>query len=622
MTGIHRCLALLPLALAAQEMTQSGENCSFRADPDRYLEWQSRARRDVAERVGKIGRVPKRAGEQNSVSPGDIPRRSFVDVEIFDRLVQAKVPSARLTTDVEFVRRIYLDTTGRIPTPDQVRAFLADSAIDKRSQLIDKLIYSPEFAEKWTIFFGDLLANNSVQSNINRQISGRNAFHEYIWRSVADSKPWRDMAVDMITAGGNNYDGPNGQLNFLLGGRAVMGPNQDIYDLMLYQSAERFLGLGHYDCLLCHDGRRHLDQLSVWGVGVTRLEAQKMAAFYSRINLAGFAGERDSYYANSFNVTERATGNYALNTNFGNRPNRVRVGTLAAVDAEYRDGSKPGLSDWRWSLAFKVVDDPMFSINMANRLWKAVFNYGLVEPVNGLDPARLDPDNPPPAPWQLQASHPRLLVRLAGDLRDRDYNIREYLRLLFESSAYQLSSRYDDEWNSPMVPLFARHYPRRLEGEEVHDAIAKATNVITPYAVTGWSQPAQWACQLPEPREPISNGTSLNFMNVFLRGNRDTQQRSQSGSILQQLYLMNDLFVTSKVKVAASSTLRAIAANPSNDAVVDELFLLLLSRPASQSERSTAVGHLAKAPNASTRNTYVEDLAWALVNKVEFIFSY
>ena len=214
-----------------------------------------------------------------------------------------------------------------------------------------------------------------------------------------------------------------------------------------------------------------------------------------------------------------------------------------------------------------------------------MFNHGLVEPVNGLDPARLDPDNPPPAPWQLQASHPRLLVKLADDLRNRDYNIREYLRVLFESSAYQLSSRYDEEWSSPMVPLFARHYPRRLEGEEVHDAIAKATNVITPYAVTGWSQPVQWAGQLPEPREPISNGTSLNFMNVFLRGNRDTQSRSQSGSILQQLYLMNDLFVTSKAKVAASSTLRAIAANTSNEAAVDEMFLLFLSRPASQSER-------------------------------------
>jgi hypothetical protein len=614
---------LLALSLAAQDNTPSGENCTFRTDPDHYLEWQSRVRRDVADRTAKIGRMLRQDDGERAVNAQDIPRRGFIDAEIFDRLVREKVPSARLTTDFEFVRRIHLDATGRIPSPEQVRAFLADNSADKRERLIDRLVYSPEFAERWTMFFGDLLSNNSVQSNINRQLQGRNAFHEYIWRSVADSKPWRDMAMDMITAGGNNYDGSNGQLNFLLGGRAVMGPTQDIYDLMLYQTADRFLGLGHYDCLLCHDGRRHLDQLSVWGTGVTRLEAQRMAAFFSRTNIVGFAGERDSFYANSFIVTERPTGNYALNTNFGNRPNRVRVGTLAAVDAEYRDGSKPGLADWRWSLAFKVVDDPMFSINMANRLWKAVFNYGLVEPVNGLDPARLDPDNPPPTPWQLQASHPRLLARLAEDLRSRDYNVREFLRMLFESSAYQLSSRYDDAgWTPTMVPLFARHYPRRLEGEEVHDAIAKATNVMTNYSVTGWAQPAQWAVQLPEPREPISNGASLTFMNVFLRGNRDGVQRSQSGSILQQLSLMNDAFVTNRTKVSASSTLRALAANASNEAVVDEMFLLFLSRPATPAERATAVGHLAKAPNAATRNTYVEDLAWTLINKIEFIFSH
>ncbi len=608
--------------LAGQEPpAASGENCTFRADPDEFLQRQARERRGVAERTDKLGALLRAAAQPGTVAPEEIPRRNLIDVAIFDKLAASKVRSARLTTDGEFVRRVYLDVTGRVPSPDEARQFLADSDPAKRSRLIGSLLSSAEFVDKWTMWLGDLLANNSVQSNVNRQTFGRNAFHDWIRNSLGEGKSWRSMALDALTATGNNYDGAEGAVNFLIGGRAVMGPAQDIYDLMLYQTTERFLGLGHYDCLLCHDGRRHLDDLSLWGKNQTRMEAFKMAAYFSRVNVANVNQNGPAFYVNSFTVTDRATGNYALNTNFGNRPNRVRIGTVAAVDPEYRDGSKTA-TNWRWDLAGKVVDDPMFSTNMANRLWKALFNYALAEPVNGLDPARLDPDNPPPAPWTFQASHPQLLALLARQFRENNYDIRDLMRTMLESSAYQLSSRYDGEWNLSMVPLFARHYPRRLEGEEVHDAIVKATNVLTPYTVQGWASPTPWAMQLPEPREPLSNGTSATFMNTFLRGNRDTQQRSQSGSILQQLYLMNDTFVTTKVKVGASSTLRAAAAMTDSAAAVEELYLQFLGRRPTEPERTAAAGHLAKANNAATRNANVEDLAWALINKTEFIFSY
>jgi hypothetical protein len=269
-----------------------------------------------------------------------------------------------------------------------------------------------------------------------------------------------------------------------------------------------------------------------------------------------------------------------------------------------------------------VINDPLFAMNFANRLWKSMFNYGLVEPINALDPARLDPDNPPPAPWRLQASHPKLLRALAQELADRGFNLREFLRLIAESSAYQLSSRYDGEWNSSMTPLFARHYPRRLEGEEVHDAIVKATGIFQNYTVQGWDQPVQWAMQLPDPLEPRSNGGVANFMNAFLRGNRDTMQRNQSGSILQQLNLMNDNFVTSRNKVASSAVLRSIAQITNNDALIDELFLTFVGRRPSDYERGQAVTPLTKATTAAARNAAVEDMAWALMNKIEFIFSY
>jgi hypothetical protein len=605
----------------AEETGASGQNCSFRTDPDAYLTREARERQAVFDRTTKSSLRLASATDARSVDPATLPRRNFIDVEIFDRLAQARVASAPLTTDEEFIRRVYLDLVGRIPSPEDVREFLAKNSEDKRRALIDRLLYSPEFTDRWTMWMGDLLGNVIATVNINRAFRGRNAFHAYIRKSLHQDKPLKDMVWEMLTARGNSYQEETGAVNYIIGGRQTMGPNQDVYDYMLYQASEKFLGVSHFDCLLCHDGRRHLDDLSLWGKNQTRIDAQRMAAFFSRANWTQIANRDDPDFQ-AWVVTDRATGNYTLNTTFGNRPNRVRIGTIAAVDAEYRDGTKPASGEWRVEFAENVMRDPLLAINFANRIWKAMFNYALAEPVNSLDPARLDPDNPPEAPWALQASHPKLLQRLAAEMVQRNYNLREFVRVIAESSAYQLSTRYDGQWNVSHVPLFARHYPRRLEGEEIHDAIVKATGMFTPYTVQGWSEATPWACQLPDPQEPRSNGGSLNFMNNFLRGNRDALTRSQAGSILQQLGLMNDAFVTNRTRVAASPVLRAASQMSDDSAAIEELFLSFLARLPTRHERDQAGMHLAKATNANNRNAYLEDLAWALINKVEFIFSY
>jgi hypothetical protein len=614
------CLAT---PVVGQSPSSSGENCSFRTDPDVFLGRQLRTHQELAERAGKTGRNYASAGARLTMPANEVPRRSFIDVEIFDKMAKAGVPSAKLSSDTEFLRRIYLDLTGRIPSPEDVRNFLADSSTDKRNVVIDRLLNSPEFTDKWTLWMGDLLQNAQVLANVNRQVGGRNSYHEWIRNSIASQKSLRDIAFELVAASGNNFVAEEAASNFTVGGRAVMGPIQDTYDLLLYQTASRFLGLGYYDCLLCHDGRRHMEQLSLWGTQSTRLEAQRMAAFFSRVQLqTPYNQDPANPLYQSFLVSERSTGNYALNTNFGNRPNRVAVGNIRSLDPEYRLGATPRTASWRAEFAENMINDPMLAINFANRIWKQMFNLGLVEPLDGLDPARLDPESPPPAPWQLQASHPRLLRMLASALVERNYNLREFVRLLVESSAYQLSSGYDGEWNVRIVPLFARHYARRLEGEEVHDAVVKATGVVQNYTIGGWDTPIQWAMQMPEPAEPRSNAGSRNFMNAFLRGNRDGQERSQAGSILQALGLMNDAFVNNRARVTASTTLRDIARNADNAAVTEEMFLLFLSRPPTSYEMEQAVTLLARTSNATQRNTAVEDLAWALINKAEFIFSY
>ncbi len=614
----HSLLCLAAVAMLRGQDTPSGENCTFRNDPDEYLLRESRGRASSFTQTGKLASARfSAAGAERTVAPKDIPRRNFIDVEIFDRLAKEGVASARLTTDEEFVRRIYLDLTGRLPAAADVRDFVADEAADKRASLVDRLLYSPAFAERWTMWLGDLLGVTQQTSNVSLQTLGRNAMHDWLRVAVANEKSLKDIAYAAVTGTGNGFQA--GAANFIVMGRQSMGPSQDWYDLMLYQTAEKFLGVSHYDCVLCHDGRGHLDELSVWGRRTTRVEAQRMAAFFSRVSLTQPYTDRGNPLAGSWEVNDVARGNYALGTNYRNRPNRTVVGTLRSIDAEYRDGSKPASANWRVDFAENMVRDPLMGVNFANRIWKRMFNYGLVEPVNSIDPARLDPDNPPAAPWQLQASHPKLLQLLAKDLVTRDFNLREFVRMIAESSAYQLSTRYDGDWNVSQVPLFARHYPRRLEGEEIHDAIAKSTGVMTNYLPAGWGEPVQWAVQFPDPSEPRANGTTLNFLAPFLRGNRDTITRNQAGSILQQLTLMNNPFVTTKVKVNASPTLKAVAAITGNEGAVEELYLTFLARRPSEYEKSTAAAHFSKAPN---RNAALEDLAWALVNKAEFLFSY
>jgi hypothetical protein len=599
-------------------------DCAYQANPDQFLTGVNKIRQAVFKQSARFNRLS--ASRMKTMAASEIPRRNFIDDEIFNTM--GDVPSAPLATDEEFVRRIYLDLTGRLPSPDDIRNFLAQSNEDKRSQLIDQLMYSPEFDDRWTMWLGDLVQNNASASNVNRQIQGRNAFDAYLRQAMSERKSLRDIAIDAVSASGNNYDAETGAAGFAAGSITPMGPVQDRYDTMLVRTATAWLGMAHYDCLLCHSGRRHLDQLSYWGANATRQDAWKMAAFFSRLRLQR-NGDRSSPYYQSYAVSDAVTGAYQLNTDSGNRPPRTGGGN---VTPEYHfTGAQPADGNWRAAFAENLVEDRMFARNLANRLWKQMFGLGLVDPVDQLDPLRLDPNNPPPCPdpqgvcWALQATHPALLEMLADELIALDFDLREFLRVLADSSAYQLSSRYDGDWQYDYIALFARHFPRRLEGEEVVDAIAAATGVPGNYTVQGWSGPVQWAVQLPDPSEPRGNGavnaSARNFMNTFFRGNRDDQQRKQPGSLVQQLNLMNETrVVLDRIRIANSPNLQVVAQSATETEAVEQLFLLFLSRFPNEREMNVAVDYLDNANGAWEEK--IEDLAWACIMKIDFEFSY
>src|ERR1700676_5423516 len=224
-------------------------------------------------------------GGSRTYSPRDLSSTGTIDTYIFGALESAGVTPAAATTDSEFIRRVTLDLTGGPPLADRVVAFLNDTTPGKRAKLVEELLASPQYVDKWTMFFGDLLKNNSQNTQIRRFDNGRNAFYQYIKASVAANKPYDQMARELIAAQGtNSYDPTQGQINFVVGGVVTGGPVQDIWDQQAANIADAFLGIAHMNCLLCHNGRGHLDSLSLWGSGVTRSTAWQFASFLSHTN--------------------------------------------------------------------------------------------------------------------------------------------------------------------------------------------------------------------------------------------------------------------------------------------------------------------------------------------------
>src|SRR5579871_6378926 len=349
----------------------SGQNCTFQADPSGFLQHESRARRVVYDTMVALDRTStaKIAAAPDPASAlASIPHKNFIDDEIFGKMAAAGVAPAPLSTDEEFFRRVTLDLTGRIPSSADIRAFTADTNPSKRSAAIDRLLFTPEFADKWAMWLGDLLENNVSSVNFTRQISGRNALYKFIWATTLNQGSLKDAVYQVLTSTGNNFDELN-PAGYILNGNAPGGPIDDTYDMLLYKSAKAFLGLGHYDCLLCHSGRGHLDQLSLWGYNTSRTQAEQMAAFFSRTQFRGYAfpagtslaDQQASPYYQSYVISDNTTGSYAIPTTYGNRPNRPAFANQKSVAPVYRLSQTPASGNWRAEFANNLVNDPMFT---------------------------------------------------------------------------------------------------------------------------------------------------------------------------------------------------------------------------------------------------------------------
>jgi hypothetical protein len=518
-----------------------------------------------------------------------IVRRNLIDDFIFNRMEAARIEPAPLSSDTMFLRRVYLDVTGRLPSPEVMRGFLSDSRPDKRSAAYYNLIGIP----------------------------GRNLFYNFLRDFVQRDRPYYEVVNEIISTSGDSFE--KAPTNFLLRSIQMGDPVQDTWDTLTADITQKFLGVQTL-CVSCHDGRGHLEQINLHLTGIKRRQFFQQSAFLARTGMTQLPVDVFDQTRRTL-VFDKGHGVYDGSVSSGNPGQRPpRVGNWEP--AYMFTGEAPRSGEWRKELGRMIIEDRQFARATVNYVWAHFFRQGIVDPPDAWDLARIDPKNPPKAPWTMQASHPELLEALTDEFIAGNYSIKKLVRLIAESSAYQLSSRYEGVWRPEYSRFFARHTPRRLTAEEAWDALTASTQSEVPMFVEGFSSPLTRAVQLPDATEPRQDSRIRTFLANFGRGDWWRSPRDPGSSVVQVLYFMNDTTINSRTfgarlggGNAQTRVARLAASDLPEDICIDELFMATVGREPTAEEYAAA-----KRPPAQSREDWLADLQWALLNKVEFLF--
>ncbi|HUR54616.1 MAG TPA: DUF1553 domain-containing protein [Gemmataceae bacterium] len=508
------------------------------------------------------------------------PRHNVVDDLILKKLELLRLPPSAQCTDAEFVRRVYLDTCGIVPGPDEVTAFVSDTDPKKRARLIDKLLERPAYVDYWAHKWSDLL----LVSSRRLPQSAMWAFYRKVRQSVADNEPWDRFARDILTATGSTLT--NGAGNYFV-------LHKDVSDLA-ESTALTFLATS-IGCAKCHN-----HPLEKW----TQDEYWAFANLFSRVGLKN--GDR----AGEVIVQSRADGD-ALHLRRGTAmpPTPLDGKPLPAENPPER---RRYFADW-----LTAKDNPFFAKAVVNRVWRNFMGRGLVEAEDDLRET-----NP--------ATNRELLDKLAADFVANKYDVKWLVRTIANSAAYQRSSK-SVPGNAADDRFYSRYLIRRLPAEVILDAYSDITAVPTPFnqikSAAGDSNtpintyPAGTrAMQLPD------SLTVSQFLEAFGRADRVQTcacERTTDGSVTQALHLNNGQTLNDKLRDKNSAVGKWIGDGMSDAAIVDRVFLAALSRAPTAAERDKFLNILADAAKdgAAARREAVEDFAWAVLTGREFLFN-
>jgi hypothetical protein len=483
-----------------------------------------------------------------------------------------EVQPAESAGDEEFVRRIYLDLAGRIPSVSEVRSFLSDTSPDRRQQLVQRLLDGPAFVRHFTILWRNTLIPEAFDDIRTRQLVP--GFEAWLWTHLAAGTPWDQVVREIITTpmAASEAQQPLTSASspsafFLL---------RDFKPEELATGTSRaFLGV-RLDCAQCHD-----HPFDRW----KQHEFWSLAAFYSGLKQP--------------EMTDQRLPGMVLSENLQSRSIEV-PSTGATVEARFLTGKQPAwkskdtprqvLADW-----ITAPDNPWFARMAANQVWALFMGQGIVHPVDDFSDT-----NPP--------SHPQVLQLLADQFVAHNFDLRFLIRTITATRVYQLSSAQSHP--SQKEPSdFSRAALRGLTPEQLFDSLAEATGYYQPYRT---DNPFTISADTPRGR----------FLELF-RGSGESPLRRET-TILQALAMMNGEFINTATIPENSRTLRSIVDFPlmSQEERLEALFLASLSRRPTAAERERCLELLRQAPGPSAEATVCGDIFWVLLNSSEFLLNH
>ncbi len=495
---------------------------------------------------------------------------NYIDKYVHDKLHKLRVVPSGDSTDEVFLRRVYLDVIGQLPSVDEYNAFIADKSPDKRAKLIDSLIERKEFTEMWVMKWAELLQIRS-DGNIAQGISYKAAllYHNWLKERVADNVPFNDVVSELLGSTGGTFSNP--ATNFYQIERDQLKLSENV--------AQVFMGM-RLQCAQCHNhpfDRWTMDDYYSW------------AAFFSQIGRKGGVDPREQIvYNRGSGETKHIIGGKNMAPKFlgGETP-----------DVKGKDRRKV-LGEWLAS-----PENPYFAKNTVNLVWSHFFGLGIIDPV---DDVRVS--NP--------ASNPELLDALASKFQDDyDYDFRQLVRDICNSKTYQRTTQ-SNKTNASDINNFAKAKIRRQRAEVMLDTITQVTETKNKFK--GLPLGAR-AVQIADGR------TTDYFLTTFGRATRQTVcscEVKMDPSLSQALHLMNGPTVSTKIEQGGIVKKR-VAEGKKHNEIVEEIYIRCLSRKPTAEEMKQMLAEVGKAGEDKTQQELVlNDIFWAVLNSKEFMFNH
>lgn len=501
--------------------------------------------------------------EAQTYLQGNAATQNQIDKLVFARLKQLNVAPAPLASDAVFLRRVYLDTIGTLPTAAEAQAFLSDRSPDKRARLIDRLLERDEFADYWTMKWCDILRVKS-EFPINLWPNAVQAYYRWIRTSLRANMPYDQFARELLAESGSNFRVP--QVNFY---RAAQSREPEAIAATV---ALTFMGT----------------RTDTWSKD--RLAA--LADFFSQIGYKSTQEWKEEIVFFDFNKRfPESTSGAARVVVF---PDGTR--TTLAPDEDPREA----FAQW-----LTTPTNPWFAKVMVNRVWSWLMGRGIID-----EPDDIRPDNPP--------VNPELLAYLEKEFVASRFDLKQIYRLILNSTTYQLSSTSTS--SSPEAGAnFAQYLLRPLDAEVLIDVINQITGASEPYS-SAIPEPYTFT-PINQRAIALADGSiTSTFLETFGRPKRDTgleSERRPQPTAAARLALLNSSQIQNKFD--QSGRLKTlIRPGVDNHQAVTNLYLTILSRYPTDDEVGVAMNYAQKA--GRERRIFGLDLAWALVNSEEFLY--